>query len=301
MIGSIVIRNNPVTARERYLMTVVPHDHRHVTEAWFEAYEPQDRVEGGYWTLKFKLYARENILKEMFEQGLGREVEAWGYGLQLDFEGQLYGMRYHLPPDVYEITQESIVNKLHMRADYDADGAAERGTELTNTDSDAQFGTKQQVISGGELEGLGVADQTAQQFIDLRGWPRPSSDLGAGRGRSGAEYIEMFVRGFAHSLSDQVYNQTAVSGTQGMSSQIEDVLDAIGEFVRAYLVSANATTVTKEYDADQRGWDIIRNMLRLGDAQNQRWVGYMMGKTVTRPQGRLFIAEQAAPAVVPGT
>lgn len=298
-VGSIIIKHNPVTAWEQYVLTVSPMDvlGLRAGEAKFSDYQPQDRSEGGNWGMKFKLHARENLLKEMFEQGLGRHVEAWGDGLQQDFEGYIHEMTYNLPPDRFTMSLENMVNKIWMRTDYDDDGSVERSTTLTDADSDARYGTKELVLAGGETEGLTVADQAVQTFLDLRAWPRPEAALGTGRGD---EYLEIFCRGYIHTLGWRVYNQTVDTGTQGMNAQVQDILDDVGEFVDSYSLDTNATTVTKEYDADRKALDILMDLARLGDASNNRWIIYMKGRNATSVIGREFILKQAAPAVVPG-
>ena len=139
-----------------------------ISEAYFTDYQPQDRSEGGHHGLKFEVHGRPNLLKEMFEQGLGRHVEAWGNGFQQDFEGYIHEITYNVPPDRFTISLENMVNKIWMRTDYDGDGDVERSTELTDTDSDARYKTKELVLSGGETEGLSVADQAVQTVVENR-------------------------------------------------------------------------------------------------------------------------------------
>lgn len=296
-IGSIFIKHNPVTAWESYVLNVAPAEKaRHPIEAIFTDYAPEDRVDGGYWVASFKLHARSNLLKEMYENGLGRLVEAWGYGLQQDFEGQIYRMRYVLWPNEYVKSLENVLNKIHMRTDYDADGAVERTTELTNADSDARFGTKQLVLSGGETEGLSVADQAVQQFIDYRAWPSSAPNIGAAKS---GEYIEIYCRGFIDTLNWTIYNQTVAEGTQGASAQLGDIIDANGEFIARQTFESNSTTVTKEYDSDRKPLDIASGIVGLGDSNNQRWILFMKGRSATQVVGRELVLKQASPAEIP--
>lgn len=298
-VGSVVIKHNPVTAHEQYVLTLSPMDALGlgISEAYFTDYQPQDRSEGGYHGLKFEVHGRPNLLKEMFEQGLGRHVEVWGHGFQQDFEGYIHEITYNVPPDRFTISLENMVNKIWMRTDYDGDGDVERSTELTDTDSDARYKTKELVLSGGETEGLSVADQAVQTFLNLRAWPRPEAALGTGRG---GEYLKIFCRGYIQTLGWRIYNQTAITGTQGASGQIQDIADDVGDFVDSTDISGNGTSVTQEYDADRKALDIMLDIARLGDANNNRWVLYMKGRTATQVEGRILVFKQAAPSEVPG-
>lgn len=290
-VGSISILDNPVAGTEQFLLSATDSG---LSEARYEDYSVQDRAGGGFWSCKFGLFSRENLLKDLFENGLGRHVEVWGEGLQQDFEGYIHEMVYTLPPDKFTVNLENMVNSIHMRTDYDDDGAVERSTTLTNSDSDERFGTKEMVLSGGETEGLSVADQATQTFIDLRGFPKPEPSLGSGRGQA---HIEVFCRGYIHTLGWRIYNQTGDTGTQGMSAQVGDILDSVGEFVDSQELDANSTTVTVEYDADRKALDIITNLAALGDSNNNRWIAFMKGKTATQVAGRIFVLKEAAPSV----
>jgi hypothetical protein len=128
---------------------------------------------------------------------------------------------FNLPPDQFTKTLDQIGNATWMRADVDGDGTVDRSTELQNTDSQGKYGTTDLVISGGQIQGLTVADQAVQAFLDLKAFPKPAADLGGGRGQA---YIELFCRGWINTLGNRVWNQTADTGTQAMSAEIRDII-----------------------------------------------------------------------------
>ena len=221
-IGSIIIESNPVTQWDDYLLNLSPRaTTTSVADGYFDSYAPDERAEIKYHGVAFRVYGRENVLKELFENGLGRHVEVWGDGLRQDFEGQIAELVYSLPPNRYEKSLDNVVNKIKMRVDYDDDATVERSTAKTNDSSDARFGTKEQVISGGELPSLTVADQAVDTFLALRGYPIQSPKFGAGRGE---EYVEVFARGYGDTLNWRVWNQTDDTGTEGTSTQISDII-----------------------------------------------------------------------------
>jgi len=234
MIGSIIIKYNPVTLHERYLLNAAPANHIGVTEAVFANYSPEKRAEGGYWTCKFEFFSRENILKEMFENGLGRHVEVWGHGLQQDFEGFIHEMIYHLPPDSYTVSLEKVVNKAWMRADLDGDGDVDRSTVLHDMDSQTRFGIKEDYLTANEVEGTIIADQAVQTFLNLRAWFKPEAQLGRARGE---ERLEIVCRGYIHTLNWRIYNQTDFTGTQALSQQIKDIVGSVMEIPSSLLTS----------------------------------------------------------------
>jgi hypothetical protein len=294
-IGSIFIKHNPVTAHEKYLLNLVDVERAALPwDAGFSRYQPSDRAGGGYWSTSFQVTGRVNLLRELFQNGLGRHVEAWGDGLQQDFEGYVHEMSFHFPPDLFTISIENMSNKIWMRADTNADGAVDRTTAKTNAESIARHGTKELVLSGGELANSTIADQAVQGFIDLRAFPRPEARIGGAQGKE--PMLEIFCRGYVHTLGWRIYNQTAQTGTTSINGLVQSVSDAVGEFVGQTDLALNPTTVTKEYDADRKALDILQDAVRLGDVNNNRWVLLMRGKSATDAVGRKLLLREAAPA-----
>jgi len=227
-IGSIIIRNDPVLEPEPFMLNLCPMDTLGHAEARFQKYTPLDRAEGGYWAASFTVLAREIIVKELYENALGRTIEAWGYGLEPDFEGRIEEIVFVLPPDRFTIGLRTLGNKAHMRADLDGDGEVDRSTIIEHAESQALYGIADGVMSGGQLSGESVADQTIQSLINLRALPKPAAQFG---GETGVSTIEVFARGFITTLEQRVYNQTANTGNQSLSSQVRDVIDIVYEDV----------------------------------------------------------------------
>lgn len=295
-IGSIVIRADPVKNPAPYLLNLSPMGLRGYAEARFENYSPQDRAEGYYWSAVFRIYSRETILKELYENGLNRIVEVWGYGLEPDFEGYIEEIVFNLPPDQFTISLRGVSNKAHMRADTDDDGTVDRSDVIESTESQTLYGEFEGVLSGGQLESSGVADQAVQSHINLRGLPSPSANF---MGGAREMFIEVFVRGYITTLDRRLYNQTDEVGSQSLSSQISTVLDAIGEFIESHEETPNTTSVTKEYDIDRRGFDLVMDLPRLGDSLGNRYLLGCYGRNCTGVHGRKAKLTQASPVVPP--
>ena len=170
-IGSIIIRNDPVLEPEPFLLNLCPMDARGHAEAQFSKYTPMDRAEGGYWASSFTIHSRELILKELYENALGRIIEVWGYGLEPDFEARIEEIVFVLPPDRFTIGLRTLGNKAHMRADLDGDGEVDRSTIIEHDESQDLYGIAEGVMSGGQLASESVADQTIESLINLRALP----------------------------------------------------------------------------------------------------------------------------------
>ena len=295
-IGSIIIRNDPVLEQEPFLLNLCPMDTLGHAEARFQKYTPLDRAEGGYWAASFTVLAREFILKELYENALGRVVEVWGYGLEPDFEGKIEEIVFVLPPDRFTISLRTLGNKAHMRADLDGDGEVDRSTVIEHDESQGLYGIAEGVMSGGQLSGESVADQTIQSLINLRALPKPAAQFG---GETGVSTIEVFARGFITTLDRRVYNQTAIEGNQSLSSQIRDVIEGVGQFIESIETEANTTPVTREYDMDRKASSIVTDLPRLGDSKANRWLLDCYGRDCTGVLGRRAKLHQASPVIPP--
>jgi hypothetical protein len=100
--------------------------------------------------------------------------------------------------------------------------------------------------------------------------------------------------GYFRTLYWMTYNQTALTGSDYVSTIIAAVITACGQFVGATSIANNPTLVTKEYDADRFAGDILFGLTKLGDSAFRRYVIGMY-------EGRRLIYEQAAPARLAGT
>lgn len=291
--GSVIIRNDPVKAPERYLLNLAPMEARGYAEARYDRPAPRKRAEGYYWAFSIRVMARELILKELYENGLNRHVESWGFGLTNNFEGYIEEMVFSYYGNMFTKTLRNLANKAWMRADTDGDDVAERTTEIESSDSQDDYGIWEKVLTGGVMSDT-VADQTIQQWIDLRAFAQPEVDF---RGPSQDLYLDLFVRGYINSFDRRTWNQTDETGTQSLSSEWGDVVDGVGQFIASKDTDANTTAVERERDIDQRAMQVIMDLPRLGDSEGNRWIGQVQGRDCTGVFGRKARLKQAAPVV----
>jgi len=288
--GSILIQANPVTAWEGFRAFAAEHPQAEYRYSQFTA---ADHAEGGFWSCSFRLEGRENLLLEMFENGLGRHVEVWNDRLGQDFEGVVWAMDLVIPPNRYSISLDPVHNKMWMRADIDADGEVERTTVLTELDSQGRFGIMEKVLQGAEAPSLAVADQAVQIFLDLQAWPKPEMGLGQGSGRL---RLEMFCRGYIQLLGKRIYNQIALTGTATATEVFKSVVDAVGEFVGRQKRKQNSTPTAREFDVDRNAQQLLFDLGRAGDNTGQRWQVLMLGHSASSVAGRVISFKPFAPA-----
>jgi len=314
MIGSVVLTNNPVTEGAVYGRTLLPG-----VGLEEGSYQHEIRAMGGFWASQFTLLGTLDELRDFFARGLGMQVQSFGAAGELAWEGYIHELELSLPSGVtLFVSLESMGNRAWVRyntatdievgssvQDYDPEalarmllfgaGGAVRSTKVNDTVSQARYGVKEKVVSGGRMSSSGVADDVAQLVLDKYSDPnRPSIQLDAGQGGQtpGVARITARCRGYGRTLEWVVYNQTINTGNENVSAQ-QTLVVAVGEFIAASTVETNTLQVPQAHDADRRALDILFDNARLGDTSNNRWVAAVL-------EGRRFHYRAAAsPATAP--
>ncbi len=287
--GTIQVKHNPVTTWETYSHTFEKSADE--KDAGYFGLAFSQRAESGFRRASFNIRGPHDFLSGFMESALGREVRILAEDGKLAWEGYIHQLEYDADTVVYKVDLGEMANAVWVRYRVRGASTTSRSTVQTNADSIAKFGRKEFVLSGGELENSGVANAAAKQYLDLHEWPRPSPTR-LDPEKELAEYpiVSVQCRGWFDTLNWCAYNQTSSTDSQGASTQVTDIVSDtdVGQFVLSTQIETNATSVSREYDADRRGGDIVRDIARLGDSSDNRWVVYM-------DDGRVFKMEPAAP------
>lgn len=287
---AVVISENPISSWETYNISL--EESQDGSVRGFYNLQKEERAEGGYYRASFNLRGGHTFLQDFMRNGLGRDVKIYSpNGIQV-WEGYINELAYDQGAAVSRWSLDDMANRVWVRYRTTGGSTTVRSTALNDTDSQDRFGIKEFVLSGGELEDSDIADQVAQQYLNLHSWPSPSPvQVNLGKELSSEPNLSVKCEGYVSTLNWCVYNQTSSTDTQGTSAQVTDITgdSDVGQFIKATDIDANGTLVTKVYDNDRRGWDIIRDLARLGDANNARWIAGMM-------DNREFYFRQSEPA-----
>jgi len=291
--GTIQVKHNPVTSWETFSHTFeASADEK---DAGYFGLQFTQRAEGGFYRASFSVRGSYDFLSNFMEGALGREIKILDNEGKPVWEGYIHQLEYDAGRTVYRVDLGEMANAVWVRYRVRGASTTSRSIVQTNADSISKYGRKEFVLSAGELETTSAADNVAQQYLDLHEWPRPSpSRLDPDKELSEHPTVSVECRGWFDSLGWCTYNQTTSTDSQGASSQIADILadTNVAQFVLSTQIETNATSVSKEYDADRRGGDIVKDIARLGDATNSRWVVYM-------DNDRKFVYDEASPPSMP--
>lgn len=280
--GSITIEANPVTAFEDY--------HRTLPRERFAKPKTTKRDQGGFWSAEFEYLSRSKQDALAFlNSALGREIKFFNDHGTKDWEGMINTVTLDTGTARMINTLNDMTNKIWVRYTPIGGGAVARSTVFESAVSQGRFGIKEFVLSGGEIDAA-QADQLAESYLNLNFWPTPTlAQISQGGSILLQPKVTVKCIGYIQTLKWRRYNQTAVAGTQGTSTQVGDIITAVGQFVATTNILANSTLVTMEYDADREALGIIDGCADLGDLNNNIWVD---GMEVDRD----FYFREAAPA-----
>jgi hypothetical protein len=287
--GTVTISYDPVLRPESYISTLT---HEKSGE-WpcFSRIKFSSRAEGGYYRSSFRIYANREYLQEMFFNGLGRHILISDPSGSEVWEGKVYEIALVIKGVRSVISLKETYNNVWMRYRETGGTTTIDSTAQIGTASQARYGKRDYVLSGGELDSSTIADQISGRVLNLSKNPKPTITPDNNMSEE-LPYVEISGIGYSDTLAWQVYNQTINTGSQYASLEVADIVTAKGQYISSSSILGNATSVTKVYDSDRKAGDILMDIARLGDANNNRWLVRVM-------QNRILTYAPAARPTIP--
>lgn len=256
------------------------------------------RAMGGFWSSKFTLevdkLGKEN-LEDYLLNGLMRDVSSYGPNGDLAFNGYINKVVYKTPGGTITTTLEDMANKVWARYLTANDGLPKQTTPVTDAVSQGLYGIKEEVLSGGVIPTAANATQAAQVYLDQYSNPaRPRFRIKQAReaARDRGISLDIFCKGYIQTLFWRRYNQVATTGLQDANDQLQDIVDAVGEFVASTKLEANTIQVGRVYDMDIPALDAIFGVTRMSNASNKRFIiGMYEDRRLVYKQGRDLAAD----------
>lgn len=240
-------------------------------------YRRSIRRNGGYWLGDFTLNDEPNNLAKFFYERLGCHfVEtAGGY---TTWEGLIYEMEFTLNGVTRRRSLDTLAN--YVKTTYlDTAGVAQESAAAVNDESIARYGRKEEMLL---LDGFEQAAAEARRDTYLRenGWTWPRV-VGMGLGRSDIQ-LTIALCGYVHTANWR-YESVGDGTTGNLSDWLKAIIETDCEFLQVGSITENTMQVRKETNTPQRAWDVLNELLDLGDTagnpyrlyvDNQRRVTY---------------------------
>jgi len=233
------------------------------------------RVQGGPWQGSFSLQGSLAYLQTFFYSRLGYHIEEH-IGNLCTWEGLVYEMELTVAGVRRRRSLDLVSNR--VRVDYTGTGGAGASTSwATVSESVSRYGQKDEILSmsGGRYVAA-TANSRRDTYLAERGWPWART---VAVERPGEPRLQVSVCGYIFTANWR-YVTAADNGTGNADVWISNVVSTDCEFLSAGIIKTNTLQVERTLNGDKRAWDLIQEIVGLGDG-TQPWRFYVEpGRTV---------------------
>jgi hypothetical protein len=244
---------------------------RQADEAWHETLQTQAETytisDGvGFDTAQFTLTGNDDYLSDWFEKGLVHHVTWTAPDGSIAWEGWINRMALSIGDSVENKSVDDMANRILLyyvpldTAETPAVAGAQTLITKNDTASQARYGVKTMVVSGGECTAA-TADDNAFTYLDWHNRIPQTETIAVGRGKQFQLQVQM--RGYAYMANWYHYNQTASSGTVDADAMVGLALaaDPNGVLSTSTLNIDSNTTATEQYrDDNPLAWKMIQEL-----------------------------------------
>lgn len=217
------------------------------------------RGHGGFWQGSFWIQGELSFLQNFFYRYLGNHLsekkgnwETWA------------GMIYEI-----DLEAQGVIRRRSLDYMYNAVKTVDdAGTVAwsTDTDSIARYGRRELLLP---VNGLPTATVTAQRsgVLQENAWPWPRT---VGFVKKDVQRLLVTVCGYVFT-GNWRYVTATDDATGNVSTWISNILTTDCEFLTATSIATNTLQVQRTLQMDERAWDVISNLVALGDTTPANW------------------------------
>ena len=234
---------------------------------------------GGYWSLNFSLRGNQDLVEDWLENGLGRDITLYSPALIPIWEGAVNQVSGNIgamslgrgPLLDAPNRVRTIYSTVDTSVTPPAVGVREPTAWADNTDAQAKNGIIERVISVGGATATSAAQIRDTRLADLK---EPKSSETDNLGSSTETHVNIECLGYYHWFKAFVFNSTT-TGLQSVDAKLQAVINADPNGIISTdsgNIAANATEVGAWENNDPQAASIIKGLVALGDAANNRYV-----------------------------
>lgn len=236
------------------------------------------RAVGGYWQGDFTIKPNTMPIIEMidfFNRGIGRRIVEDTHGITT-WEGEIVQMDLTLDGITYRRTMDSERwhNRVKVAYTDNATNIATATAWSEDTDSSDVYGESEYIDLVGSNYSATVAEALRDRRLAENAFPKsvPVGGLTFARGiTQRQDSLRVNCAGYVFGMNRR-YRESDIAAAN-VSTQISTLVGN-SEFVTAGSIDTNALSVpVKCSDISQRLWDVIEELILMGDGSGNRWVG----------------------------
>lgn len=257
--------HSPMVMGEKYLFDIQR----------FESLNCESQAVGGFWTASIALNLNYQQANDWYENGLGRVIKVYDHQGKLAWEGftNQVTLATGTSTEVRGPLLSSVNRTFSTYTPRDftvyppVDGSQTVTLIVEDLFSQEQFGILEEAVSAGTTTEM-TAIKARDRFLAENRYPKTTSDISISPGNASPLSVTLDLLGKVHWLMVFIY-ENATPGTSYLSNKLKAILNADPNNV----VSTDYSNITDNlYLVDdvenkmRKGWDIISELLSLGDA-----------------------------------
>ena len=232
------------------------------------------RYQGGADVGTFKVFGDVNKLASYYQTWLGLDVLEIDQGIKT-WNGQIRRVELHAGSLGVARDMNLMYNKVKVQYTND-DGVVLKTSYKTNSYSIAQYGTREEEVTG-LLTDSTDADHQADFILALHGWPPRFACAGI-REIDAAPFLLCYVNGYIHTINDKYapYESTwpVPVNTETVSDAIEDIIDD-SDYVKVQRIGSNSIDVFTDDGEGERAGNYLDKLLEITNSSEQMHHGWV--------------------------
>jgi len=285
---SLLLYERPAQSTTAFIgdLTPVIHDWRRTTRAM-----------GGFWKGDFSITEADmsgNDMINFFTWNIGRRIVERTYGETISWEGEIVEMDFTYRGLTYRRTLDPEKWHNKVKVSYrDSTTKTSTATDWASTAiSQAMLGDSEYIDVVGDNYDSTSAEALRDRHLTKYAWPAPRPlegfSYGTGMGLGRGNEIRVLCAGYVMTMNRRF--RESDTAADDASTQIATLVGE-SEFVTAGDIDANTLQVPiTGSEIAFKLWDGIEDMIEMGDASGNRWVGGVYG-------GRVFDYHLAETAI----
>ena len=293
-LGSVVIQHNPVVGVPPGGSFNLPLYPTGTVRIDPNSYQHKIQDMGGFHTCKFDVIGPDEVIGEMMDNGLGREVRTYNHQGLVSWYGIITTMRQATQISTRIETLEKAANKIKVYLNIKQISQQVTVT-INDTDMQNAYGILELVDSlNVRITDNTRADTRAELLKKDLADPhrlKEFRDKGDLKLPIGISKLSVFASGYIWYLKRRLYN-SYTKGNGNASTVIDSIITAVGQFVDSSSVETNTQQAWKRYNNDDMAWDVITTLGETGDTADERFIAGMY-------ENRKFVYEKRAATTLP--
>lgn len=285
--GSLVIRQNPVVSTPPGGQFNLPLYSTGTTRIDPSSYQHIIRDMGGFHTCKFEVMGPDEVIGEMMDNGLGREITSYNHQGIVSWQGVITTMRQATKQSTRIETLEKAANKIRVKISVERI-AYQTTVTVNDFVMQAKYGILELVDSLVMPLTITIRADTRAELLkkDLADPHRLKEfrDKGDPKLPAGVSKLTAFCSGYTWYLRRRIYNKFTRGGGNA-SAIISSIITDVGQFVDSSAIESNTQQAAQRYDNDDMAWDVIVILGETGDTADERFIAGMY-------ENRKFVYEQ---------